>query len=247
MRLAVISDVHGNAHALEAVLADIAGQAVELTVNLGDHLSGPMEAGRTADMLVLRDFPSIAGNHDRWLIDPPEGMRLRLEDWSHPQLAGSHLDWIRSLPPTRVVENDIFMCHATPQDDMTGWLDEFVGTDRTAPVPLERVEPLAEGLDYSLLLCGHTHIPRMVRLCDGRLIVNPGSVGYPGFRMRGDNGLSWSAGAPHARYAILEKTRHGWSADFRAVAYDWDASAAIAEKTGAPEIAQALVTGWVGA
>ena len=68
MKIAAIADIHGNDLALEAVLADIAAHGIEEVVNLGDHLSGPLNAGRTADILMARDFPSVRGNHDRWLI-----------------------------------------------------------------------------------------------------------------------------------------------------------------------------------
>ena len=65
MRFAAIADVHGNIAALEAVLADIAALGITDVVNLGDHVSGPLEAARTADLLMARDFPSIRGDQDR--------------------------------------------------------------------------------------------------------------------------------------------------------------------------------------
>jgi predicted phosphodiesterase len=65
MKLAVIADVHGNSAALEAVLADIEAAGVTEVVNLGDHVSGPLDPGGTADLLMARGFPSIRGNHDR--------------------------------------------------------------------------------------------------------------------------------------------------------------------------------------
>jgi len=68
MKIAVIADIHGNDLALEGVLADIAALGISDVVNLGDHLSGPMNAARTADILMARNFPSIRGNHDRWLV-----------------------------------------------------------------------------------------------------------------------------------------------------------------------------------
>ena len=65
MRFAAIADVHGNRPALEAVLADIAMLGLDEVVNLGDHVSGPLEAARTADLLMARGFPSIRGDQDR--------------------------------------------------------------------------------------------------------------------------------------------------------------------------------------
>ena len=65
MKFAAIADVHGNAVALEAVLADIAALGMNDIVNLGDHLSGPLEPRRTADLLMARDLVSIRGDQDR--------------------------------------------------------------------------------------------------------------------------------------------------------------------------------------
>lgn len=246
MRIAVISDIHGNAHALEAVLADIAEQAPDLTLNLGDHFSGPFEAGRAADILTARDFPSIAGNHDRWLIDPPEGFSLKLEECALPQLSEAHLDWLRALPPTRVVADEVFMCHAVPKDDMTSWLDDFNSEGVVAPLPQAHIEELGAGYDYPVLLCGHTHVARMVSLSGERLVVNPGSVGYPGFSFTRDGRVfAWSAGSPHARYVILDKDKSGWNVTFRSVTYDYSAAAALAEAAGFEEVSSVVQTGWL--
>ena len=69
MKFAAIADVHGNCVALEAVLADIAVLGIAEVVNLGDHVSGPLEARRTADLLIERGFPSIRGDQDRLLVE----------------------------------------------------------------------------------------------------------------------------------------------------------------------------------
>jgi len=69
VKFAAIADIHGNYAALEAVLADIAALGIGEVVNLGDHLSGPLEPQRTADLLIARGFPSIRGDQDRILVD----------------------------------------------------------------------------------------------------------------------------------------------------------------------------------
>ena len=68
MKIAIISDIHGNLLALQAVLADIARQGVDQTVNLGDILSGPLQPAETADLLMAQKFPTIKGNHERQLL-----------------------------------------------------------------------------------------------------------------------------------------------------------------------------------
>jgi predicted phosphodiesterase len=72
MRLAVISDVHGNLPALEAVLADIKGRAVDFTVNLGDCVTSPLWPKETFEALRSLALPTVRGNHDRWIEEYPE-------------------------------------------------------------------------------------------------------------------------------------------------------------------------------
>lgn len=246
MRIAVISDVHGNAHALEAVLADIARQGVDMSIDLGDHLSGPFEAGRAADMLMAAQMPSIKGNHDRWLLEPANGMSRHLEELSLPKLSQIHLDWLGAMPETLVVADDVFMCHGIPTSDTQGWLDDFDDSGNVVGQDIERIESFATNVDFPIMLCGHTHVGRIVRLRDGRMVINPGSVGYPGFKFY-SNGkqFQFSAGAPHARYALLEKHAGLWSASLHAVPYDFEAAALLAETAGMGEIAAAVRTGWV--
>jgi hypothetical protein len=86
-----------------------------------------------------------------------------------------------SMPPTLVYHGDVYLCHAAPRDDAAIWLDYVDAEGDVRPSPIETIEAEASGIDASLILCGHTHIPRVVRLRDGRMIVNPGSVGLPGY------------------------------------------------------------------
>src|SRR5215831_3165440 len=99
MRIAVIADVHGNCLALEAVLNDIAVQGIKEIVNLGDHVSGPLEAARTADLLVelYRQGSSTRGDFN--------------------QLGSKHFEWMASMPSTLVYRDEVFLCHAAPRDD----------------------------------------------------------------------------------------------------------------------------------
>src|SRR6195256_4241838 len=98
MKFAAIADVHGNCLALEAVLAGIAAVGIKEIVNLGDHVSGPLEPRRTADLLMQRGFASIRGDQDRRLAElGPAGSSARFD---HKQRDRKHLDWLASLPPT---------------------------------------------------------------------------------------------------------------------------------------------------
>lgn len=243
MRFAAIADVHGNCAALEAVLADIAALGVTDIVNLGDHVSGPLEARRTAELLMERDFPSIRGDQDRLLVEMSRAGTAKRHDYD--QLDRKHFDWLASLPSTMRYRDDVFLCHATPSDDAAYWLERVTEDGVVHASPIAAVEDEAAGIAASLFLCGHTHLPRVVRLRDGRLVVNPGSVGCPGYEYGKPVPHVVQAGTPDACYAILERTAARWSVTFRYVPYDHLAMAEMAERNGFKEWARALATGWV--
>jgi predicted phosphodiesterase len=236
VKVAIISDIHGNRLALEAVLDDIARQKLDATLNLGDLVSGPMEPNWTADILMDLDLPTVRGNHERVLIDKPPDKLGPIDRFAQEQMEVRHRKWINSLPPTMSLLDDVFLCHGTPSSDEGTWLDNF-WDGRTVTTPDEAtVAAKAEGLDFPVLLCGHTHIPRVVRLRDGRLIVNPGSVG-----------LQVNHGSPDARYATIELRDGRYYPSLHAVPYDHFAAARQAEANGFPQWRDALITGWVGA
>jgi diadenosine tetraphosphatase ApaH/serine/threonine PP2A family protein phosphatase len=245
MRFAAIADVHGNCLALEAVLADIRDQGVHDIVNLGDMASGPLAPRRTMDMLMALDAVNVLGNHDRWLIDrPPE----KMGPWERPvhaQLESHHLDWLRTIPPTEVYRGDVFICHATPADDNVYWLETVTPEGAVTMASLAEIEKRAEGISQSLILCAHTHVARAVTLRDGRMVVNPGSVGCPGYSYNVPYPHVIEAGTPDARYAILETLVGGWGVTLRYVPYDHQAMAELARQNGYAEFASALATGWV--
>jgi putative phosphoesterase len=245
MRFAAIADVHGNYLALEAVVADIRAQGIDDIVDLGDMASGPLDARRTMDILLDLDATSVQGNHDRWLIDrEPEAMGS-WERLVYRQLDPRHLEWLKALPMTKVFRDRVYLCHATPADDNTYWLESVAADGAVTMAPLESIEAGAAGIEQSLILCGHTHIPRVVRLRDGRTIVNPGSVGIPGFRHDQPYMHVIEAGTPDAAYAILELRGSEWHVTFRLVPYDHRTMAELALKNGQPELASALATGWI--
>lgn len=241
MRLAVLADIHGNDDALAAVIDDLAGQSPDLIVNLGDCLSGPLWPVQTADRLIDLGWLTVRGNHDRWLVQPPSPVGP-WEAEAIPRLTPAHRAWLSDLPATAVVE-DIFLCHATPQDDLTYWLDRPLPSGEMQRSDLATITDLAGDLPHSLLLCGHTHIPRAVRLLDGRMVVNPGSVGCPGYTDEAPWPHRVCAGTPWAAYALLDRGRHGWTLAHRQVPYD-PSRAVLAARRNA-EWASALGTGWL--
>lgn len=242
MRFAAIADVHGNLPALVAVLADIAAFGITDVVNLGDHVSGPLEAARTADLLIARDFPSVRGDQDRILVELWQAGGSTRSDFC--RLERRHFEWMASQPSTLRYREQVLLCHGSPQDDAAFWLDRVVEDGSVRPASIDSIEAGAAGIDAELILCAHTHIPRVVRLRDGRMVVNPGSVGLPGYDGKVSVPYVVEVGTPHACYAILDRTRAGWSTTIRYVPYDGGPMAELARAKGMQVWANAIATGW---
>ncbi|MGI9475194.1 MAG: metallophosphoesterase family protein [Hyphomicrobiaceae bacterium] len=244
MKLAAIADIHGNCAALEAVLADIDRLGIDDIVNLGDHVSGPLEARKTAELLVARDFPSIQGDQDRRLLElyvrGPQASKRK----DFCSLENEHFEWMARQPQTLTFQGEIFMCHGSPRGDTTFWLHNVDDRGVMHATSIDDIEAEAEGIEASVILCAHTHIPRIVRLRDGRLVVNPGSVGLPGYVVREPVEHAVQTGTPDACYAVLERYSKAWNVTFRYVPYDSKPMAELARSCNMPTWANALETGW---
>ena len=246
MRIAAISDVHGNVFALQRVLEAVRADDVDVLVNLGDHLSGGIDPAATAALLMNTPAITVRGNHDRQVLDlHPDQMgasdRLVHETISTEQRAG-----LASLPLTAEVTPAVLAFHGTPTND-SQYLLETVEPSGARPARIEEIEKRLNGIDssYDLLLCGHTHIQRAVTLPDGTLIVNPGSVGYPAYKDDRPYEHVMEAGSPHARYAVLDDVSGHWALEFREVEYDWEAAAKLARRNKRPDVEHAVLTGTV--
>lgn len=242
MRLAVIADVHGNRPALAAVLDAIAAAAPDLVIELGDAVSGPLWPAECFDMLQGLDAVALRGNHDRWVAaDTLEGMGAtdvfawyRLSDAQRAALLVRPVAWR---------DGGILAMHALPDDDMTYVLHEVTpaGVRERSPADISALLPLPAG--ETLVLTAHTHRARVVTLPDGRLVVNPGSVGLPAYSDIDPYPHRMEAGTPHARFALLEQMRGAWRVEFHAIPYDWHAAAAQAARHGRNDWAEALAHG----
>lgn len=243
MRIAAISDIHGNLAALDAVLADIARRGVDLTVNLGDILSGPLQPAETAGRLIALDLPTIRGNHERQLLTLDIGAMGASDAYAAARLNDKHRAWLTAMPTSLRIAPDVLLCHGTPASDLDYFLDH-VGPDGTRAATPDEIEAKSGGEGATLILCGHTHMPRMHRRAGGGLIVNPGSVGLPAY----EDDRPWphvmESGTPQARYAVAERDGDGsWTAELIAIDYDAERAARTAEKRRRPDWAVALRTG----
>ena len=242
MKIAVLSDIHGNIAALDAVLAHANGLGVDQIVNLGDICSGALWPRETADRLMALDLPTIRGNHERQVLEG-DPARMGLSDRrARETLRDDQLAWMASLPPTLQLAEDVLMVHGTPSSDLVYFL-ETVTEAGVRPATLAEVEERAGGTSARLILCGHTHVQRAVMLRDGRLIVNPGSVGLPAYDDDNPFPHAIENGSPFARYATVSNDGGSWQASFHLVAYDWEQAARDAEAVQRADWAKALRTG----
>lgn len=245
MRIAVVADIHGNVRALRAVMDDIKQLTPDTVVNLGDCVSGPLEAAETADVLISLAWTTIRGNHDRQLLDRPQEKMGKSDAAAFAELKNHHHAWLSTLEETATLE-DIFLCHGTPGSDTT-YLLETVQPEGTVRLATQAELGRRLGSEHTpIVLCGHTHVPRIVRLTDGRTVINPGSVGLQAFGDAEPVNHSIEVGAPHARYAVLERAKAAdpWRVSFRVVAYDWEGAAKRAAAKGREDWAQWLRTGF---
>ena len=252
MRLAIVSDIHGNLPALEAVIDDMSRAGADAVANLGDCLSGPLWVAETADRLIALGWPTIRGNHERQLLDRPRERMSAADAFAAQRLSAAQREWIIALPSSLRLADGVFCCHGTPASDLEYFLDTVTDDFTRGTSPGVRAATVAEAtaragtVAASLILCGHTHQPRCMALADGRLVVNPGSVGLPAYDDDHPHLHVIEAGSAHARYAVVERRRDGWQVEQRCVAYDWPSAQRRAEAAGRGDWADALGSGRVG-
>lgn len=243
MRIGVISDVHGNAVALQEVMVSLESSAVDEVICLGDIVGYGPHPNICAHIVRENCSGVISGNHDRGLTDHPTASafndlaRVAL-CWTRDRLRTDDLEWLRTLPSENRHRGGFLYCHGAP-----GAPDEYIITPRDATVTmLSSAE--------SIVLCGHTHRPmacaidedgrcQALRWADGvelsldssrRYLINPGSVGQP------------RDGDARAAYAILDLDRR--TASLHRVPYEVRATQAAMIQGGLPaELATRLASG----
>ena len=185
MRVAALSDVHGNLPALEAVLADVEREDVDAIVVVGDSFSGPWPA-EVVDLLDSVEARIVRGNADR--LDAARELGGELGAWNEARLGASRAATVAAWPLTLELEvpglGSVLVCQSTPR------ADEPIYTRITPDAEL--VELLGP-VEHDVLLCGHTHMQYDRTLSSGLRVVNPGSVGMP---YEGRRGAFWALLGP---------------------------------------------------
>jgi putative phosphoesterase len=213
-RVAVVSDVHGNAPALEAVLAEAERERAELLVSCGDLTWGPLPRETLALLEPWRDRARfVRGNADRALGED-DGDRA---EWLRAQHGPQAVEFVTGFEPTVVVEHDrlgaVRFTHGSPRSD-----EECV----TVRTPDERVREFLAGVGERLVFTAHTHI-QYDRVVDGTRLVNAGSVGMP------------YEGTPGAYWALLTE-----DVELRRTDYDVEHTVELYRSSGDPRTVQMI-------
>jgi putative phosphoesterase len=236
-RLALISDIHGNAVALDAVLADLARLGVEQIVCLGDLAAGGPQPRKVIARLRELRCLAVRGNADGWLLEGlPAGRSeetRRLDDvvaWARARLAPEDVEHLAALPPTLTVTAGgvtVLCFHGSPRSDVESLL---------ATTSEHELDQLFGAAEVGVLAGGHTHLQLLRRHRD-RILVNPGSVGLP------LGSLTSLRGAPPlpawAEYVLVEDDGR-LEISFRRLPVDLDALAAATESMPCPSWAADL-------
>ncbi len=236
MRIAVISDMHGNDFAFEKVEADINKQGVDQIVCLGDAIQGGAQPVDVVRRLRRLNCPMVMGNADDWLITGVDSGREAItperhkkmdaiRDWSLAQLAEDDEKFIAEFQPTITIqlEKDInLLCfHGSPTD-----FDDVI----LPTTPEDEFQKFLGAFNKNILTGGHTHT-QQVRRCGERFFFNPGSVGLPFSSFQGDGKFHVDA---WAEYAILTVEHGEIGLQFRRLPYDANDVIEIYRNSGRP-------------
>jgi putative phosphoesterase len=228
MKIALIGDIHGNLPALDAVLAEIDGD-VDAILCLGDVAVGPQPV-ETVERVRDLNCPVLMGNWDAWFLDGfpqlPEELGRRLIEtarWWASHLGPDHLRFMRGFEQTAQLalqgEGRLVAFHGSPRSYEEGIL---------ATTSADDLDRMLDGIDASVIVCGHTHY-QMLRRHDDTILVNPGSVGLsfcgkgPIMRI-----------APWAEYGMITLEDRRLAVDLRRTAFDAAAFADLIRSSGMP-------------
>lgn len=236
MRIAVISDIHSNIQALEAVFEDIDARGIDRIICAGDLVGYAPFPNEVIEQIKSRNIPTVMGNYDdgvgflRYICgcDYKDENAQALGEasvlWTKQNTLPENLEFLRSLPHQLVIEagrHKVMVVHGSPRR-----LNEYLHQN----VEESLLQEIFAETNATILVCGHTHIPDH-RNVAGRHLVNGGSVGKP------------KDGDPRACYVILEFSQEV-KVELVRVAYDLEATAQAIIKSGLPnEFAEMLRKG----
>lgn len=236
MKFAVISDIHGNLYALEAVLEDIKEENCDNVFCLGDLAMAGPEPNEAIELIKQMDWEIIQGNTDKMIAEYTEELGEKVT--STFQIMGNALkddvkiisdenkEYLKNLPENlefNIGRVPVMLVHGSPRRN---------NEDILPDMDIELIEEIVSNTDARLILCGHTHLPCGYQTDSGKTIVNVGSVGRP-FTEK-----------PEACYAVITFDEFGFGIEHKFVEYDnVSASNKLKERhfEGADKLAQMLI------
>jgi predicted phosphodiesterase len=233
MRIAIISDIHGNCFALDVALADIHGAAVDQVVCLGDAIQGGAQPAETVARLRELDYPIVMGNADAWLLtgeetgaEHPATEQMRAtREWSLGQLSSADRAFIAGFQPTVTLAlgdgRELLCFHGSPHS-----FDDIILPETSE----QEFQRFLSGFGAAALTGGHTHLQQIRRLGDA-FFFNPGSVGRAFDRHQPEEAFRYD---PWAEYAILSHSSGRLSLEFRRLPLDTDLLTEIILSSGQP-------------
>ncbi len=219
MRVAIISDMHGNLHALKAVLEDIEDQEVDQILCGGDIVNKGPHPAECLQLIRELDIPSVMGNTDQDVLNEDE----EIDRWVHSKLSADGLDFLRAMPQHfrltppngRSPEDDLLLVHSTPRDCYDLLVCEPhpkpISPDDGMTIPTPEAEAIAmlDGAVANLIVYGHIHYSSF-RVIKDQMVTSIGAVGLP---LDGDQ---------RAAYGIAEWNGMNWELQHYRVEYDVD-------------------------
>ena len=237
--LAIVSDIHGNAVALDAVIDELNRDGIERVVCLGDALQGGPQPADVAERLNATGWPVVLGNADAFLVDEhassevPTQSQLETREWSRSELGEVGLALIDTFRPTIEMdlgESSVLAFHGSP----ASYDDILLPTDDEAAYR-ERLGPVTA----SIVCGGHVHLQYIRRIGETRF-VNPGSVGLGYDHEQDPDDFRFDA---YASYAVVAYRDGRHDISFRRVAFDRDDLLAAISSSGSPSTDE-LVRQW---
>lgn len=238
MKVAVISDIHGNFQALESVLTDIQKNKCNQIFCLGDLAMAGPQPRTVLDYIMNRcqDWVIIKGNTDKMITEFDLKMYDKMQK-KFPVMANALLDdvdiieqdkkdFLASLPEQKsiMVEGvSVLLVHGSPRK---------INEDILPGMKISEVQEIIDGVNEELILCGHTHVPCGYQTLTKQTVVNVGSVGRP------------MTGVPKANYAIFDFENGTFSVEHRVVDYDYNLAASLIRARqfeGSSELADQLI------
>lgn len=240
MRLAIISDIHGNLVALKALLSDLQKRRVEGVLCLGDVAATGPQPREVIDLLQSLAWPCVMGNTDEGLarnvpdLPPAEEWKrlprkekarmLELDEWTRERLGRSHRSYLSTFKPTvrfNPVNGPSVLCyHGSPRSKHEGI---------EATTPEKELNGYLRGYDADIFAGGHTHT-QMFRRFRGSIVLNPGSVGLP-FWVDAAGRLRNPA---RAEYAIVTFAGKSFGIELLSVPYRMAELRAVVRESGLP-------------